>query len=87
MVDVKLSDPDKIITTKIADDKINSYDIIALVDLNDPKNAYFEFALQPDSKINKNIKAKIYFGCVHAHLMNSPGMQELLFLWSDATLR
>jgi hypothetical protein len=48
---VKFNDPDKIITTKIADDKINSYEIIALVDLNDPKNAYFELALQPDNKI------------------------------------
>jgi hypothetical protein len=48
---VKFNDPDKIITTKIAEDKINSYDIIALVDLNDPKKAYFELALQPDNKI------------------------------------
>ena len=51
IVAVKFNDPDKTITTKIADDKINSYEIIALVDLNDPKNAYFELELQPDNKI------------------------------------
>ena len=56
IVVVKFKEPDKIITTKIADDKINSYEIIALVDLNDPKKAYFELALQPDNKIDKKYK-------------------------------
>ena len=48
IVVVKFSEPDITITTKIAEDKINSYEIIALVDLNEPKNAYFELAAQPD---------------------------------------
>jgi len=48
---VKFNEPDKIITTNIADDKINSYEIIALVDLKDPRKAYFELALHPDNKI------------------------------------
>ena len=51
IVAVKFKDPDKMITTNIAEDNTNSYEIMALVDLRDPKKAYFEFALQPDSKI------------------------------------
>lgn len=47
----KFKEPDKIIITKIAEDKINSYEIIALVDLNEPKKAYLELADQPDNKI------------------------------------
>jgi hypothetical protein len=41
------------ITTNIktAELNINSYDIIAAVDLKEPKKAYFEFAAHPASKI------------------------------------
>jgi hypothetical protein len=34
----------------MAELKINSYDIIAAVDLKDPKNAYLELADQPANK-------------------------------------
>ena len=65
MVVIKFNEPDKIITTKIAEDKTNSYEIIALVDLNEPKNAYFELALQPANKTYKNIKKLVYrFVCI-----------------------
>ena len=47
----------------IAELKINSYDIIAAVDLRDPKKAYFEFADQPANNTpytpNED-KAKVY---------------------------
>ena len=48
---------------KIAELKINSQDIIAEVDRNDPKNAYFEFADHPANNTPytpKEDKAKVY---------------------------
>jgi hypothetical protein len=60
---VKLNDPVNIIIIKIAELKINSYEIIAAVDLKEPKKAYLELADQPAKSIPyipKEDKAKVY---------------------------
>lgn len=44
---IKLNDPVSKITVRMAELKINSYEIICAVDRNDPRNAYFELADQP----------------------------------------
>jgi hypothetical protein len=58
-----LKDPVNNIINKIAELKINSYDIIAADDLIDPKKAYFELAAQPLRRTpytpNED-KAKVY---------------------------
>jgi len=60
---VKLNDPVNNIIIRIAELKINSYEIIAAVDRREPKKAYLEFADQPAKStpyIPKEVKAKVY---------------------------
>ena len=47
---VKFNEPVIIITINIAELSTSSYEIIAAVDLKEPKNAYFEFADHPANK-------------------------------------
>jgi hypothetical protein len=60
---VKFNDPVNNIIINIAELNINSYEIIAAVDLNEPKNAYLELADQPANNTPytpKEDKAKLY---------------------------
>ena len=51
MIVVKFKEPVNKIIISTAELKINSYEIIAAVDLREPKKAYLEFADQPAKSI------------------------------------
>ena len=63
MIVVKFKEPVNKIIISTAELKINSYEIIAAVDLSEPKKAYLELADQPANNIpytpNED-KAKVY---------------------------